>query len=248
VSLSHDHLTPADLEQLAHEYYLRGDVADLDIEELAQRRSIRQIHDALGDARRVLEMGFGTGVITDSLLTLGHDLEIVEGAPSLCAAARERHPGLVVHEAMFEAFTPAQPFDAVLALHVVEHVDDPVPLLRHLARWLRPGGRLIVVVPNAESLHRQLAVRMGLQPTLDTLSARDHLVGHRRVYALAGLRADLAAAGLQVTDEFGYFLKTVPNGMMLDWPFELLEALNGISEDLPPHLLANIGVVARPAS
>jgi 2-polyprenyl-3-methyl-5-hydroxy-6-metoxy-1,4-benzoquinol methylase len=146
---------------------------------------------------------------------------------------------------MFEAFTPAEPYDAVLALHVVEHVDDPVPLMRHLAGWLRPGGRLIVVVPNAESLHRQLAVRMGLQPTLDTLSARDHLVGHRRVYALAGLRAELATAGLTVHHEFGYFLKTVPNGMMLDWPVELLEALNGISDDLPPALLANIGVVAR---
>ncbi len=64
-------------------------------------------------------------------------------------------------------------------------------------------------------------------------------------YSLAGLRTDLAAAGLGVTAEFGYFLKTVPNGMMLDWPVELLEALNAISDDLPPHLLANIGVVAR---
>jgi 2-polyprenyl-3-methyl-5-hydroxy-6-metoxy-1,4-benzoquinol methylase len=245
--VSPDHLTPADLETLAHEYYLSGDVADLDIEELAQRRSIRQIAAALGNARRVLEMGFGTGVITGSLLALGHDLEIVEGAPSLCATARERHPGLVVHEAMFEDFTPVAPYDAVLALHVVEHVDDPVPLLRHLAGWLVPDGRLVVVVPNAESLHRQLAVRMGLQPTLDTLSARDHLVGHRRVYSLEGLRADLATAGLTVEHEFGYFLKTVPNGMMLDWPVELLEALNAISDDLPPALLANIGVVARPS-
>jgi 2-polyprenyl-3-methyl-5-hydroxy-6-metoxy-1,4-benzoquinol methylase len=243
--VSPDHLTPADLESLAHEYYLSGEIADLDIEELAQRRSIRQLVAALGDSQRVLEMGFGTGVITASLLDAGVDLEVVEGAPSLCATARERHPGLRVHESMFEAFTPEQPYDAVLALHVVEHVDDPVPLLRHLAGWLRPDGRLIVVVPNAESLHRQLAVRMGLQPTLDTLSARDHLVGHRRVYGLAGLRADLAAAGLGVTAEFGYFLKTVPNGMMLDWPVELLEALNAISDDLPARLLANIGVVAR---
>ncbi len=47
---SPDALTPDALEQLAHEYYLSGDVADLDIEELAQRRSIRQLVAALGDA------------------------------------------------------------------------------------------------------------------------------------------------------------------------------------------------------
>ena len=74
---------------------------------------------------------------------------------------------------------------------------------------------------------------------------RDHLVGHRRVFSLDGLRGDVSAAGLTVTGEFGYFLKTVPNAMMLDWPPTLLDALNAISDDLEPRLLANIGVVAR---
>jgi len=239
-------LTPAALDAYADTYYLSAEIPDLDIEELGQRLSIPRTLAALGDARRVLEMGYGTGLVTGELLARGVAIEVVEGSPKLCAVARAAHAarGLVVHEALFESFVPAERYDAVLALHIAEHVDDPVALLAGVREWLRPGGSIIVIVPNAQSLHRRLAVRMGLQERLDALSPRDHLVGHQRVYDLERLRGDLERAGFRPAEEFGYQLKTVPNAMMADWPPELLAALVDISEELPPALLANIGVRA----
>ncbi|MDH2416928.1 class I SAM-dependent methyltransferase [Nocardioides sp. CER19] len=239
-------LTPDDLDRYAEEYYLNGEVADVDIEEMGQERSLGRTLEALRGARRVLEMGFGTGLVTGELLSRGVDIEVVEGSPRLAEEARARHgaQGLVVHTAMFEDFTPDEPYDAILALHIAEHVSDPVAMFRQIHGWLRPGGALVVVVPNAESLHRRLAVRMGLQPALDTLSARDGLVGHLRVYDFERLGADLAEAGFTVTERFGYQLKTVPNSMMLDWPAELVAALIDISPEIPPEMLANIGVRA----
>ncbi|HYF25995.1 MAG TPA: class I SAM-dependent methyltransferase [Baekduia sp.] len=239
-------LTPEALDAYAHEYYLnREEVADLHVEELQQEHSADLIAGAVAGCARVLELGVGTGQMTRALRERGVAIEVVEGSPVLAAQAREEHPGLVVHEAMFEDFAPAAPYDAVLALHVVEHVDDPRAMLAHLATWVRPGGRLVVVVPNAESLHRRLAVRMGLQDRLDSLSPRDRLVGHQRVYTLDGLRADVESAGFACTGEHGWFLKTLPNAMMLDWPAELLVALNEISAELDPRLLANIALVAE---
>lgn len=238
-------LTADALDGYARDYYLAGDVADLPIEELQQAKSVDRLVAHLAGARSVLELGFGTGLVTAALLERGVAVEVVEGSPLLAEEARRRHPGLVVHEGLFEDFAPAAPVDGVLAAHVLEHVDDPRALAAHLATWLAPGGRLVAVVPNAESLHRRLAVRMGLQPELDTLSDRDHLVGHQRVYTTAGLAADLEAAGLVVEAELGWFLKVVPNSMMLDWPAGLLEALNDVSAELDPRLLANIAVVAR---
>lgn len=237
-------LTADALDAYADTYYLNGDVDDVPIEELGQRRSIDRTVAALHGAQRVLEMGFGTGLVTGELRARGVPIEVLEGSPKLCAVARREHPGLLVHEALFEHFAPAAPYDAVLALHIAEHVDDPVALFRLVHGWLAPGGAVVVMVPNARSLHRRLAVRMGLQPALDSLSARDHLVGHQRVYDLTGLRADLAAAGFAVEEEFGYQLKTVPNGMMGDWPTDLHAALVDISPELAPDLLANIGVRA----
>jgi SAM-dependent methyltransferase len=239
-------LTPQELDSYAQSYYLNAEIDDVDIEELGQRLSVDRTVRVLHDARRVLEMGFGTGLMTRELLARGVPIEVVEGSPLLVETARRRHEadGLVVHEALFETFVPEQPYDAVLALHVAEHVDDPIALLRLAREWLAPKGAIIVMVPNAESLHRRLAVRMGVQQRLDALSPRDRLVGHQRVYDLARLRADLTAAGFTPVEEFGYQLKVVPNAMMSDWPENLLSALVTISDELPPAMLANIAIRA----
>ena len=237
-------LTPEALDRYARDYYLSDEVADIDIEERAQRLSAPTVAAKAGYVRRVIDMGYGTGEMARELLGRGIAAEVVEGSPLLAAQARERHPGLAVHEAMFESFAPGPVYDAVLALHVMEHVDRPRDLLAHVRRWLRPGGAVVVVVPNRESLHRRLAVRMGIQERLDDLSPRDHLVGHLRVYGLDTLGADLEGAGFRVEERFGFTLKTVPNSMMLDWPPALLDALTQISPELPAAMCANIGIRA----
>jgi hypothetical protein len=114
-----------------------------------------------------------------------------------------------------------------------------------MASWLQDTGKIIIVVPNQNSLHRQLAVAMGLQPRLDSLSKRDLMVGHQRVYSLEALEEDVRRAGLRPVESVGFFLKVLPNAMMLDYSRELLWALNIISSSLPTHLLANIAVVAN---
>jgi SAM-dependent methyltransferase len=234
--------TTADLDAFARDYYIGRGAEDLDLEERQQQLSLERLAPFLHG--RVLELGFGTGVMTASLLAAGVDVAVVEGSPLLAAEARRRHPQLEVHEGMFESFAPPRTFDCLLAAHVFEHVDDPPTLIRALRAWLRPGGTLIGVVPNAQSLHRRLAVRMGLQPRLDSLSPRDHLVGHQRVYTADGLSTEMEQAGFAVRDVTGWFLKTVPNSMMLDWPPALIDALFEVSEEIDPRQLANIAVVA----
>lgn len=234
------------LDAYARRYYLAGDaIADHGIEDLQQHLSIDRLSGAVDGCSRVLELGYGMGHTTRGLRERGVALDVLEGSPLLARTARTTHPDVVVHEGLFEHWTPpGEPYDAVLALHVIEHVDDPRTILSRMRTWVRPGGRIVVVVPNAESLHRRLAVLMGVQDDLDTLSPRDHLVGHQRVYSMDGLRADVEGAGLRCDGELGWFLKTLPNGMMLDFPPDLLTAMFAISDDLEPRLLANIGVVA----
>ena len=199
-----------------------------------------------GPQSRVLEMGFGEGTITGPLLDAGHTVELVEGSSALCDDARTRFGGrLAGHCSYFEDFQPKLRFNAVLALHVLEHLDDPDRVVRQMREWLADGGQVIAVVPNAESLHRQLAVMMGLQPAMDSLSPRDLLVGHRRVFNLSQFVELFERAGFAVTEQFGYFVKVVPNGMMTGWRPDLIHSLTAISDQLPNRLLANIGLVCR---
>lgn len=232
------------LDTIAEEYH-NADLPDKFIEELCQEYTLNWILEKLQRRQRVLELGYGDGIISHALVRNNVPFEIVEGSPKVIEAARKTLPDVKVTQTLFEAYQPKDQFDCVLALHVLEHVDEPVDLLKKMASWLTEDGSIVVIVPNKNSLHRQLAVRMGLQDELDSLSPRDLFVGHQRVYSHETLRVDVEAAGLEIAESTGFFLKPLPNSMMLEYDEKLLKAMNEISPSLPPELLANIGIVAQ---
>ncbi len=234
-----------ELERIAAAYHLNDGVADKFIEDICQEHCCDWLRSLIAPTDRVIEMGYGEGITTARLCGAARQYTVVEGAASLVATLREQQPQVHAVHAMFEDHMPAEPCDKLLALHVLEHVDKPVALARRLQRWLKPDGELVVIVPNRDSLHRRLAVRMGLQPALDSLSDRDHLVGHQRVYSLPLLEQDLRAAGFEPIERRGFFLKTLPNSMMLGHTPELIRALNELGDELPVDMQANLAVRAR---
>jgi len=237
--------TKESLDETATGYHTNESVPDLHIENIYQEYFNEWLIARIPVHARVLEMGHGDGIITRALVEAGiGDLTVVEGAPALVERARRLHPGITVVPSLFEDFQPDAPFDVVLASHILEHVDDPVAILRLIPKWMTAAGKLIIAVPNRNSLHRQLAVMMRLQPSLDTLSPRDLMVGHQRVYSLETLEADIRQSDLEMVETAGFFLKVVPNSMMLGYSHELLDALNRISPSVPKDLLANLAVVA----
>ena len=56
-------------------------------------------------------------------------------------------PNLVKVHSLFEDYEPEQRFNTVIIEHVLEHVDDPVSLLKRVKPWLAPGGRLLLGAP-----------------------------------------------------------------------------------------------------
>ena len=236
-----------ELDEIARRYHANADVPDKHIEDLCQRFCTNWILSTLIPGTRILELGFGEGIVTQALVEAGMNVTVIEGSQILHDQIRAEYDSRVIAvHALFEEYTTDATFDVVLASHVLEHVEDPVGLLRRIKPWLTPNGRLIVIVPNRESLHRRLAVFMGLQTELDTLSQRDHLVGHRRVYSHESLARDLLDGGFRTTGATGFFLKSLPNSMMLEYSEALLWAMNQIAPQLPKELLANIGVIAVP--
>ena len=179
------------LDCIAQEYHLNKAIPDMHIENLSQEYFIKWLLSHVKPSMRVLELGYGDGLVTQALLQAGVELTVLEGASGLVKVARKEHPKLNCVHTLFESYTPEadQHFDLVLASHVLEHVDNPALLLQRIHHWLSDEGQLIAVVPNKNSVHRQLAVLMGLQPELDTLSKRDLMVGHQRVFSLQSLES-----------------------------------------------------------
>lgn len=104
---------------------------------------------ALDPSSRVLEVGVGSGYFLQAARTQGLTVSGVELNPS--AAARVRAQGFEVFEVDLAELVLRldAPYDAVCAFQVLEHVPDPRGLLESMLAVLRPGGRLVLSVPNA---------------------------------------------------------------------------------------------------
>lgn len=200
----------------------------------------------VGDS--LLELGPAEGVMTELLATTGKRLTIVEGSKLFCEDLRRRFPQTKVVHALFEDYQPEEQFDNIILGHVLEHVQDPVDILRRARHWLKPKtGRLFAAVPNARSLHRQAAVIMGLLRQEDALNEMDIHHGHRRVFNPESYRNAFFQAGLQVEIFGGYWMKPVSNKQIeTTWTSEMLDAFMQLGERYP-DIAGEIYVVARSA-
>ena len=99
---------------------------------------------------RLLEVGCGSGEQLARLRDLGWDVEGIDFDAEAVASARSR--GLPVrHGLIGEQDYPEGHFDVVVMVHVIEHVPDPIELLRQCRELLKPGGRLVAITPNVGS-------------------------------------------------------------------------------------------------
>lgn len=99
---------------------------------------------------RLLDVGCGTGATLALYQRLGWQAHGIEPSPQACASSRAR--GLTVHQGtVFDAPFGAQ-FDVVLLSHVIEHVLEPIAVLRRAAEFLAPGGTILLHTPNARGL------------------------------------------------------------------------------------------------
>jgi 2-polyprenyl-3-methyl-5-hydroxy-6-metoxy-1,4-benzoquinol methylase len=116
------------------------------------------------DARRILDIGCGTGDNARSILNKRPGAKIVGITLSHAEAAIARTYLEQVHVADLEtsdlSFIPGS-FDAIICSHVLEHLKDPVAVLRRAVRFLTDGGQLVVAVPNVLELKNRLRLLMG---------------------------------------------------------------------------------------
>jgi 2-polyprenyl-3-methyl-5-hydroxy-6-metoxy-1,4-benzoquinol methylase len=108
-----------------------------------------------GSPGRILDVGCGKGLLLKGLRDCGW--EVVGTELSEVASLRAREAGIQVHNRAVEEipFDPGS-FDVVTLYHCLEHLANPRETLAHLHRLLRPGGWLVVEVPNVGSWYARV--------------------------------------------------------------------------------------------
>ncbi len=163
---------------------------------------------ALG--RRVLEVGSGTGNITRFLCADGREVMATDVVPSYRDELERLfgdRPNVRVGKFDLTAKAPeafvADPFDTIVCLNVLEHIEDDLFALAQMRESLAPGGKLALLVPAHRLLYGEF----------------DRAVGHFRRYERRELALKLEKTGFEVLEmRFFSFVAALPwliNGRLL---------------------------------
>jgi len=161
----------------------------------------------------LLELGSFKGDFTKRLIPFFSDITCVEASGEALAIARNEmgDRAKFIHT-LFEAAVLPVKYDHIILTHVLEHIDDPVAVMKRINdEWLSDTGRLFLVCPNANAPSRQIAVKMGLITHNSAITPAESAHGHKITYTLDTLERDARAAGLNVIHRSGIFFKALAN-------------------------------------
>jgi 2-polyprenyl-3-methyl-5-hydroxy-6-metoxy-1,4-benzoquinol methylase len=166
-------------------------------------KSVMQEFDRRIGRGRILDVGCAGGLFLALAAVYASDHNagfnsryLPEGAafdPGEAELAR-RISGVPVHRIADLAQLEVARYDGITLLNVLEHVNRPVELLRELRRLLRPGGALIISVPNNVTAFWKL--RRGVGPRPASFAANEHILHFRP----APLRILLQRAGFSCVE------------------------------------------------
>lgn len=185
---------------------------------------------------KVLELGSADGLMTEILVNNFKRVIAVDGSAEFCKITRDKikADNLEVICSLFEDFEPIEKFDTIIIGNILEHVENPVLIMKRAKEWLRDNGVILIDVPNADSIHRQAGVKMGLLKRVDELNKLDKKLGHRRVYTWETLQKDIIEAGLKIKEMGGAFLKPLTNSQIEKWFSEkMMDAFYELGKEYP---------------
>jgi SAM-dependent methyltransferase len=109
------------------------------------------------DRGRLLDLGAGFGSFVNAARDRGWDAIGVEPSATGARRAKNQFPNIEIIHGALEDVPADLTFDVITMWDVVEHLDDPMDLLRQAGGRLRPGGLLVVETGNYESAERSQA-------------------------------------------------------------------------------------------
>ncbi len=167
-----------------------------------QQRRLEMIAQAAGERIRglILENGCGVGMYVEHLAPLGGTVIGLEYDFERALEAHLNSAHIVNSAGEFLPF-PSGAFDLILSHEVIEHVRDDRLAICEMVRALKPGGRIVLFVPNrgypfeTHGIYWRGKYRFGNKPFVNYLPRpiRDRLAPHVRVYSALDLTKLFAA-------------------------------------------------------
>lgn len=198
----------------------------------------------------VVELGLGDGVFTGMLSQFFKKVIAVDGSSLTIKQVRERlekKDNIEYILSYIEDLKLDCRIDNIVMSHLLEHIEKPVEALKHLSSFMNKKTILYVSVPNSMSIHRQVAVKMGILKQVDELNETDNRLGHYRVYSPELFNEHILKAGLKIIKFGGSMIKPITNAQIEKyWTKEMIKGFIALGEDYP-ELCGDIYIIATKA-
>lgn len=164
------------------------------------RRHLAELETVVGGPRSILDIGAGTGIFLHLARERGWDPTGVELCAERAAEASREFELPIAVGSFAEQHFDGRCFQAITMLDVLEHVTNPLAMLRRAHALLQPGGAVLVSVPNEASLLTVLIGAYGRAggPAAVKLLARLYVPVHLHYFTPHTLRRALTTAGFHV--------------------------------------------------
>jgi 2-polyprenyl-3-methyl-5-hydroxy-6-metoxy-1,4-benzoquinol methylase len=185
----------------------------------AEKERIIRRYAAPKPGDKVLDVGCGSGVVTDLLASLGAQATGIDANAEAIAYATRTfvRPTLHFRQGLVEDLPDAAgTFDAIYCLEVIEHLfeNQVVNLMARCARLLRPGGRLLLTTPNYRGLWPALEFAMDRAHVAPPMAGHQHVTRfHRERLRQLLASGDWHVRRLHTFSTFAPFLSVLHWGM-----------------------------------
>jgi SAM-dependent methyltransferase len=229
--------------------YQGGHLYDFD-NEIAHKWYPQRVIKLTENAQSMLELGLGHGFTTDIFAKHFKRYIVLDASPVVIDNFIKNYPDCTAQivETYFENFDTDENFDVINMGFIMEHIDNPFEILMRFKKFLAPGGKIFVTVPNAEVLNRRLGNLAGLLPDMFVLSDHDLSLGHKRYYSIDSLTKEIENAGYIVDRIEGVYLKPFTTKQMISLNFDkkIINALCEIGIQYPELSLAMMAQIRLP--
>ncbi len=184
-----------------------------------------------------LELGLGHGYSSNIFAQHFKRHCVIEGSMEVVRQYQRKNPASKVEVIVdyFEEFSSAEKFENIIMGFVLEHVDDPLFLLKKYKDMLTSEGNLFVAVPNGEALNKRIGYEAGLIHSLWDLGPGDIALGHKRLFSVALLHEMAGESGLKIEETEGILFKPITTAQIRELKLseEILQAMMRVGVSYP---------------
>lgn len=132
-------------------------------------------------------------------------------------------------------------YDCIICSSLLHELENPQTFLKHLRSVCNDRTLVHINVPNANSFHRVLAMKMGLIDDVYQFSERNYLFQQQNVFGMKELVSIVLDSGFKIVEKGGYFLKPFTHAQMLSMiesgiiDESTLDGLDLMCQDMPDY-------------